>query len=261
MACRSRKTSADQEPRIFCYQLADLGNCIRRHCPGCVLSVFFLTFVYDPPSNIVRAAPVKYQFSATITQVQGDATALNLPFALHVGQQVNGCYSFATEQAMLDVFLHHELGVLGQVSLAIDGTEMPAAANLGLLNSVAILDPPITGPTDSISLGYLSPTNVFPGWPGSVAGQLWTHDLVLVGADGTITAPEQLLDASTWNQLTMLRRLDIQFGFPNTVMVQAMVGDFIAVPEPTSDRLLHSLVGIGVAYALLARKVLERKGG
>jgi hypothetical protein len=72
------------------------------------------------------AVPLAFGFSATISEVQGDVAALDLPFALTVGQQFEGAYSFLSEEDLLDVFLHRELGKQGQIALTIEDTDIQA---------------------------------------------------------------------------------------------------------------------------------------
>jgi hypothetical protein len=198
-------------------------------------------------------AEIRFEFEATISQVEGDVAALNLPFTLNVGQRIQGRYVFPNESDLLDIFLHHERGKQANVTLTIDSTQIEAAANFGLLNSAAVLDPPIVGPTSSIYLAYRSPTDVFPGWPGTIAGNLWNHRLILLGPDGLISESEQLLDVNSWNQLTLARHLELQFGFPNTVSVRSLVGDFLLVPEPSGNWLAGVLVAVALAYFLFRR--------
>ena len=206
----------------------------------------------------VFGSPVTFRFEATINEVDGDALALNLPFPLAPGQQISGEYIFSGKQDFIDIFLHHELGKQGLATFTLDSIEIEATTNFGLLNSTGVLNPPITGPTSSISLGYISPTDVFPGWPGNVAGHPWSHELILIGPDGTITSSDQLSDVAKWNQLNTLRRLELQFGYPDTVSVHATVGDFVAVPEPSSFVLTLALVLSNVLY-LLARRFRDGK--
>ena len=189
------------------------------------------------------AAPITFHFDATISSIQGDVQSLNLPFSLNVGQQFTGKYSFASEEDLLDLFLNPGLGKQGTVSLILDGTEIEAVTNFGQLNSgyPAEIDGPPPIPSSSISLGYLSPTDVIPGTgPG----------LLLVGPEGTISDPRDVLDINIWNQLDLLRRLELQFGYPNTVTVRATIGDFLAVPEPSSAKFLFLLAVLGSTYCV-----------
>ena len=71
---------------------------------------------------------------------------------------------------------------------------------------------------------------------------------MLVGAEGIISTPEDILDVDVWNQLTLLRTLNLQIGYPDTVMVQALLSDFVAVPEPSSIVLAFVLLAIGLLY-------------
>jgi hypothetical protein len=226
-------------------------------CSRQLFGVATFCAVLASAGRITQAAPVVFAFEATISEVNGDATVLDLPFTLTVGQEIEGRYTFQSNEDMLDVFLNRERGTQGELFLTIDGIEIQAPTNFGSLNSLGVLDPPIVGPTSSILLDYISPTDVFPGWPGSVHGHLWSQRLLLVGTDGTITSPEHLLDVEAWNQLTTLRRLDLQFGFPDTVSVQAAVGDFFAVPEPSSAWIVWALVTCALAFFLF-RKLLIR---
>jgi hypothetical protein len=45
----------------------------------------------------VQAAPLPFQFEATISEVEGDVSALNLPFSLGIGEQIRGKYLFQSD--------------------------------------------------------------------------------------------------------------------------------------------------------------------
>ena len=181
----------------------------------------------------LQAATATYSFQATINKVDGDLGEVILPFGLVAGQQISGTYTFASEQDLLNIFLNPSLGSAGVLTLTIGGVELSASVNAGG-NIAYILNPPIPGPYTRLSLGYFSPTDAYPGLPGNIAGQPWSHILTLIGPEGTISDPAQHLDSALWNQLTTLRQLNLLFGFPTSVKVQATVGDFVAVPEPST---------------------------
>lgn len=198
-----------------------------------------------------QAQPLRFNFEATISEIEGDTSALNLPFSLAVGDRIVGAYAFQNGQDLLDIFFRHELGKQGQVTLIIDETEIEAGANFGSVNDVGA---PPDGSQSSLFLGYVSPTDIFPGWGGYVDGHPWDAALTLVGAEGTISTPDDVLDISNWNELTTLRRLDLQFGYPNTVIVRTIVAGFNSIPEPSSAFMLWSALSIGALSRLSSNR-------
>jgi hypothetical protein len=210
------------------------------------LAIVIITVSLFPSLSILtaRAEPINFQFKAMISEIAGDASALNLPFALNVGQQIHGKYSFQSEQDLLDIFVPRGVIKEGVVHLAIDGSEMAARTNFGLMNSGPFdISAPPPGPNSSLFLGYISETDVIPGWGGLFGvAQPWGASLALVGNEGIVSVPEDVLNVATWNELKTLRRLSLQFGYPNTVTVQATVAGFHTVPEPTNFSLLSVLI-------------------
>ena len=181
----------------------------------------------------LHAAPVRFAFQATINTVTGNSSAVSLPFGLAVGQQFSGSYNFASEQDLLNVVRGTYLSV-GSLKLNIGGVEISAAVNVG--NHFFYLNnPPIPGEYSSLSLAYVSLTNVYPGMPGYVGTVPWSHMLTLKGPDGTISDPAQYRDVVAWNKLTTLRQLELQFGFPESIYVQATIGKFDIFPEHPGD--------------------------
>ena len=210
------------------------GHVLRRSLPR--LCVLLFAGKFCVAGAAVQAAPVVYQFEATISNVEGDPAPLNLPFSIAVGQQIAGKFTFQSDEDLLDIFLHHERGKQGLVTLSIDGMVLEALMNFGTLNDGGPVDinGPAPAPNSSLSLGYISPTDAIPGWGGRTGvNHAWAAGLVFVGTEGTISGPEDVLDIDAWNQLTTLRRFGLQLGFPDTVLVQATVGDFVGVPEPS----------------------------
>jgi hypothetical protein len=55
-------------------------------------------------------------------------------------------------------------------------------------------------------------------------------DMGLAIFERTFNHCMEVLDPDKWNQLTRVRRLDLQIGYPNTALIRATVGDFILVP-------------------------------
>jgi hypothetical protein len=177
------------------------------------------------PGAILEAAPIAFRFDATITEVDGDPSPLNLPFSLSVGQQIAGKYSFQSEEDFLDVFLHPDRDKRGLLTLTIDGSELEARTNRGVLGD------------RHVSFSYSSPTNALPGWGGFFAGHWWDPLLFLYGDEGTLSSPEDILNITAWNQLKTFRQLHLKFGYDISrdlpiVTVLASVGDLTVVPEP-----------------------------
>lgn len=203
---------------------------------------------------MAQAAPVTFRFEAEITEIEGDVAALNLPFSLSAGQVFLGQYSFNNPEGLLDIVQGIQSGNQGNVALNFEGTILEAVTNFGTLNDggpIDINNPPPPGPKSSISLGYFPPTDVIPGWGGGLGLHPAGVSLALVGADGIITQPEDVLDVQTWNQLTTLRRLTMQIGYPVTVTIQVNIGSFVSVPEPTD---LHLFLGSFLGWLALFRK-------
>jgi hypothetical protein len=134
----------------------------------------------------------------------------------------------------------------GLVRLSLEGSDYVAALNFMGINQggrIDISDPTPPPPSSSISMYYLSPTDVIPGWGGGLGvGQHWGAGLLLLGPEGTITEAHDLLDISVWNQLTTERSLSLQFGYPDTVTVEATISDLTVVPEPASCLLVYPLI-------------------
>jgi hypothetical protein len=188
--------------------------------------------------KISQGAPIVFKFDATVSEIQGDMAALNLPFSLAIGQTITGMYTFQSAEDLFDIFIHPERGKQGMVSVRINGTDVAAGVNFGSLNQ----DGPPVGPNSSLFLGYVSPTDVYPGWGGSVAEHPAGVGLALVGPEGPILAPEDVLNVDTWNGLTTFRGLGISIGWPDTLSIQATVGEFVAVPEPSTIWLVWALL-------------------
>jgi hypothetical protein len=155
----------------------------------------------------------------------------------------------------MDIFLHHDRGKQGLLSLIIDGLEIASPTNFGIVNAgppVDVNNPPPSAAVSSIQLGYASPTDAFPGFGGFIPGHAapWNAGLWLVGAEGVISRPQDILDIDNWNELATLRRLDLDFGYPETVSVRAIVGDFVGVPEPSSTYSVLVAVALIMAFFL-----------
>ena len=203
-----------------------------------VFSVVILMAVWLADSTLF-AAPITFHFDATISSIQGDVPSLNLPFPLVLGQSIAGSYSFADVQDIADIFLQPQLGKQGHLDVEIEGTKIFALINSGELNGggPVDIDNPPPAARSSIFLGYFSPTNAFPGWGGSVSGHPFDSRLWLVGPEGTISGPESLLDFDKWQAQTILRRIDLEFGYFESgtfksVIVKAPINNFSLVPEP-----------------------------
>ena len=190
-----------------------------------------------------EAAPIAFTFQATVTRVNGDLGALNLPFTLTTGQQISGTYKFASESDLIDIILHPEyywqhpeLAKSGTLALNIGGTSLSGSVNT---TGNMLFDPPISepGPLSTLSLGYFGPTN--HSHAGFIAGLSWDHQFTAVGPDGILadptTDPTHFFDLAAWNQLTIRRGLLLAFGdFFQVVTVETTVGNFSAVTEPAA---------------------------
>lgn len=200
----------------------------------------------DSASN---GAPITFAFEATVSAVAGNPSAIELPFSLALGQQIKGRYSFESEEQLLDIFSNifpYEIEEIGRLSLGIEGMVIGAAANVGTINEDLIdINGPYPDPSSSISLGYgYYVTDVFPGWGGEqIAGYHFDAGIRLEGPVGTISGVDDVLDVRIWNQLTAKRSLGLSFGYFESnqfkvVTYSASVGNFVAVPEPTTCALV-----------------------
>ena len=100
-----------------------------RRCP--LVTAAICLFAVGAGGRMSHGAPIVFKFDATVSEVQGDVAALNLPFALAIGQQITGKYSFQSEEDLLDIFIHQARGKQGRVNLTIENTEFVASTNFG----------------------------------------------------------------------------------------------------------------------------------
>jgi hypothetical protein len=188
------------------------------------------------------AAPVSFHFDATISQIEGDPSTLNLPFSFAVGQPLSAIYSFSDVQTLLNIFNNTSFISHGDIAFAIGGTQGTATTNFGMLNDSAI--PSMPGqPNSSVEFGYLSLTDVFPGWNGTIANHPASIDLTFIGNEGVVSSVTDILNQGTWDQLIKYRKLTVQLGYFGqsefrTVTVLADVTQATVVPEPSGASLL-----------------------
>src|SRR5689334_8063273 len=67
---------------------------------GAIASLLVASGVAISPTT---AAPISFHFDATISQVFGDPSTLNLPFSFAVGEPVTATYTFSDVQTLLNV--------------------------------------------------------------------------------------------------------------------------------------------------------------
>lgn len=226
---------------LACCTFRTLGRRRRRAFFGIAVLILVLGSALAP----THAAQITFTFDATVTLVPADFSAVGLPFSLSVGQKFSGEYSFANAQDMFDVFFPsypNGLGKSGAVIVTINSVVGTASVNMGSLSDGALLIPTDPRFGASLSLGYVSPTDVVPPWNGGIAGQRFNTALMLAGSYGSFTSKNELFDPSAWNRLTSQREFDLRFAYYagtniNYVTVQTQIGDFRAVPEPTTMRL------------------------
>jgi hypothetical protein len=194
-----------------------------------------------------QAGPITFHFDATISQVQGDPVPLNLPFA--VGQRLTATYTFGDLQSLLNVFTSLALGSHGDVAFTIGGAQGTATTNFGLINSSGAIG--IPGPNSSIGFGYFSLTDVFPGWNGGIAGHQANIDLTFLGDEGLVSDVTDILHQETWDQMTKLRNLSVDFGYFDhgdfkIVTFLANATQAVVTPEPSGVSMIMLLVGNGL---------------
>ncbi len=226
---------------------------MRRFCRGLLLSSISLGSAIYWGASLSHSAPIEIGFKATVSEVDGDAAAITLPFSLSVGQQLKGRYSFDSEERLLEVFSYafpNQQAKSGQLLLDVDSVIVGAGINTGSINFdlVEINGPPPV-PSSSISLGYGNYfTDVFPGWGGQVAEYPYDTGLRLEGPVGTVLGVDDVLDVGIWNRLTTRRTLELVFGYFESnqfkvVSYTAIVGDFFTVPEPPTHVCFLIVVG------------------
>ena len=201
------------------------------------------------------AAEITFAFDAMVTDVPADFPALNLPFLLSTGQKISGEYSFASAQDMFDVFFPsypNGLGKSGTVYVTIGSVVGDAFVNIGELGDGALTTPPDPSVPALLNLSYISPTDVVPPWRGGIANKSFNTVLLLAGTSGSFASESDLFDPSAWNRLTSRREFDLEFVYYagtniNYVTIKTQLGDFRAVPEPTTLQLSW----LCVAYCLI----------
>jgi len=208
-------------------------------------------------SSTLEAQPVILHFEATVTAIQGDLSQLDVPFTLGAGESIAGELSFASEDDLQTVLLGGPNGrsSIGTLRLDIGGVEVGNAFNFGSVNQppVDINNPP-PGPKSAISFAWIPPTDAIPGWAGQAGSVIWSAGILLVGMDGIIDDPNAVPDFNTWNALDETRLLTMAFGFPDTIVVQATLGDFIVVPEPASSLLASALTLLAAMGRMRTRR-------
>ena len=187
------------------------------------------------PISPATAAPISFQFDATISQIDGDLWPLNLPFSLAVGQPMSATYKFNDVQTLLDIFTHSAFGSAGAVTFTMGVFQGTAISNFGLINSSGVIGVP--GPNSSVTFGYLSLTDVFPGWSGQIASNQANISLTFLGDEGVVSDATDILRQDTWEHLTKYRGLSVAFqgyfdqGDFKIVTVNADVTQAVVMPN------------------------------
>lgn len=228
---------------------------MRNFCPQTLARILFsivaaLLVASGAAISPATAAPIVFQFDATISQILGDPATLNLPFSFAVGQPMTATYTFSDLQSLQNVSTSVALGSQGDVAFTIGGTQGTATINFIGLNDSSI--PSLPGlPNSSVEFGYISLTDVFPGWNGVIANHPANIDLTLLGDEGVVSNVTDILNQATWNHLTKSRKLTVQLGYFDqsefrTVTVLANVTQATVVPEPSSASVLVLMMAGGL---------------
>ena len=172
-------------------------------------------------------------FEATVEEVLG-FESLPVPFNVEVDSLIRGKYVFADESQLLQLLT----GGFGSGTLTIEanGSSLIYQVNFADVNSGSpiVIGSPPADPMSSIQLAYL-PLN--EGNHGSLPSDA---KMLLLGTDGTIQIPEDILNFDKWNQLENSRILELRFGSNGSI--QASVGPIQIVPEPSGVVLISVTV-------------------
>lgn len=198
----------------------------------------------------VQAEALRLAFEATVTEA-GDFGESALPFALEPGDILAGELSFDSLEDLRQVFGQGAEVSEGTLRLRFKGLETFHAFNKGLLQPIADINDPPSGPRSGISLGWLPTTDVFPAFSGSYQSNA---AISLAGPAGIIGDLDDAVDFEKWNELTESRILSLSFEFPNTVAVEAAIGEIAVVPEPSTCAAALMLFSLLSARAAFVRK-------
>jgi len=175
--------------------------------------------------------PCPFRFDAEVTRVINSPNSPELRIAFEVGQVLSGRYylggnaqsQFRADRIVIEI---------GNELLTYDINF--ASAGIGVLGDGG----PSVTIAQSISLNYLSPTDVFPGWGGSAFEMDSDAFITLVGSSQTLTEGGIIPDISDWNDFSLSRQLNLTLGHPESISIEATIGDFVLVPEPSANQLV-----------------------
>jgi hypothetical protein len=224
----------------------------------CNLAVGLFVFVSPTYSD---AAPVTFRFDATITNVF-EAAPFDLPIQYEIGDVIHAKMTF--EPLATTTLLDSTVATVQffKFNFDINGTAVGTSRyGLKILDNGAILDTPWAGdPVFDIFTAGSSINPDFPlplpdtiSIPGGDPFGLSLH-LELIGNTATVDAGEIVLSQHQINDFSLRRTLSLGFDAsgPGSMGLQATVGTFAIVPEPTSTLMF----AFGLSSLLAFRRLL-----
>lgn len=178
------------------------------------------------------AAPITLAFSAQVIDIfESSPGVVDLPFAVSIGDSIQGTFSYEPPPAGRPGVQAHELTFdIGNVELRSQGYVISAIPN----QYPPVGTPLPLQPFDQIVVGCSlsdSGTQCNPGVPGN-ASVRWESFMDLTGDSPILSGVSLPADLSIWNQFTA-RGLELTFlSSAGGLRVGALVGPFTVVPEP-----------------------------
>ena len=230
--------------------------CARLSILEAVSAFVFLMNAFLALDPRVEAAPVTLRFDATIGTV-----STGIPFdsgvQFSLGDTISGKFTFDPAEGdggmsfhavqPYDFFLN-----INYVSLFTPSFEIEAINNTVIISDCPAGVDCLSGPVDELDLGggglswveNAPPLNIDPSKSG--------FRMTLNGMANVLAQASHPSDADVWNDFDLRRQFDVDFedGNGGAIGFVATLGEFVAIPEPSSLGLA-SLLG---AFILLVRR-------
>lgn len=232
---------------------------VRRN--GIVNHIVVLLAIAMPATTY--GAPTTFQFEANIVElVVSPGVDFQLPFSLASGDRIRSTFTIDA-----DLLTTGSNPQLLPIQFKLTTVELAASRYLAAIDAAFPIQPPAPTPFSSVSLATYDPTDAFP--PGSevlIPGSsnvIWTFSALSIGEGGALNAPSSLANASKWNELGLLRELNIDFTTLEHARandgvasrVRATIGTVTQIPEPAT----WLIVGGGLSIFLARMSLFRRR--
>jgi hypothetical protein len=214
------------------------------------------------PTCTSRAAPVTLRFDATITHALA-GNAFDLPFSYEVGDAISGKLTFEPGAGIPIGDNAIEADQFLQLKFVVGGTTFGTSTySIEVFNDTAIEDSePFLGSVDTMIVDC-SPSSSQPCTPELITLPnsdpfSITSRLELTGDGSILDIPTVSAESEIWNSYTLRRTLAVTLDNESggSMLIFANVGQFTAVPEPTSSFFtVWSSVECLLAWWALQRK-------